>query len=123
MPWFPRTIVDLDSYADKVLEAGADLEADHPGFKVPTHSPQDQAYRERRASIVAMAKTYRHGMEIPRVQYTAEEIATWGVVYDHLTKLYPTHACKEHNTVFPLLEKFCGYSRNNIPQLQAQPPD
>lgn len=30
VPWFPRTIKDLDEKGDKVLSAGAELEADHP---------------------------------------------------------------------------------------------
>ena len=36
--------------------AGAELEADHPGF-------HDAEYRERRRMIVHNASTYKHGME------------------------------------------------------------
>ena len=31
------------------------------------------------------------------------------VVFSELTKLYPTHACREHNYVWPLLAQNCGY--------------
>jgi len=39
-------------------------------------------------------------------------------VFRQLTKLYPTHACKEFNHVFPLLVDNCGFREDNIPQLQ-----
>jgi hypothetical protein len=29
--WFPRRIKELDVFANQVLEAGADLDSDHPG--------------------------------------------------------------------------------------------
>lgn len=52
------------------------------------------------------------------MEYTEEEKATWGTVFKELKTLYPTHACREHNRVFPLLEKYCGYRQDNIPQLE-----
>jgi phenylalanine-4-hydroxylase len=52
------------------------------------------------------------------VEYTEQEKATWRTIFRELTKLYPTHACKEFNHVFPLLRENCGYSEDNIPQLQ-----
>lgn len=111
VPWFPRKISELDSFSGKTLDAGAELESDHPGFS-------DQNYRDRREVIVANAKAYRHGQVIPRVKYTEEELATWGVVYDKLASLYPRFGCKQFNNILPLLEHNCGYSRDNIPQLQ-----
>ncbi|KAJ3276443.1 hypothetical protein HDV01_005066 [Terramyces sp. JEL0728] len=111
VPWFPRKISDLDSFAEKVLSYGSELEADHPGFK-------DPAYRERRQMITNQALTYRHGNPLPHVEYTEKEIETWGIVYRKLRSMYKTHACFEHNYIFPLLEQNCGYSEHNIPQIE-----
>lgn len=55
IPWFPRKLSDLDSFADKTLQFGGDegeLSADHPGFT-------DPIYRKRRAEIARIARTYR----------------------------------------------------------------
>ncbi|KAL6059276.1 phenylalanine 4-monooxygenase, variant 2 [Balamuthia mandrillaris] len=111
MIWFPRKIVDLDGFAEKTLEFGEELDADHPGF-------HDKEYRERRADITRTAKQYRHGQEIPRIEYTEQEKETWGIVYRKLRGLYATHACSQFNHIFPLLEQNCGYSDKDIPQLE-----
>lgn len=111
VPWFPGRIRDLDRFANQILSYGAELDADHPGFT-------DPVYRARRKYFADIAFNYKHGQQLPHVEYTQEEIATWGKVFRQLTTLYPTHACKEHNHVFPLLVENCGYRKDNIPQLE-----
>ncbi|KAI1712463.1 biopterin-dependent aromatic amino acid hydroxylase domain-containing protein [Ditylenchus destructor] len=110
-PWFPMKISDIDQFANRVLSYGADLDADHPGFK-------DPVYRARRKEFADIAANYKYGEKIPRVQYTEEEIKTWRTIYNSLVRLYPTHACREFNYIFPLLQQNCGYGPDNIPQLQ-----
>jgi hypothetical protein len=63
--WFPRSIKELDCFATRVLDAGEDLQSDHPGFTDPT-------YRERRKYFAKVAIEYKHGTPIPHVHYTAE---------------------------------------------------
>lgn len=58
------------------------------------------------------------GDPIPRVEFTEEEVKTWGVVYRELNKLYPTHACREYLKNLPLLSKYCEFREDNIPQLE-----
>jgi len=111
VPWFPRKIQDLDKFANQILSYGSELDSDHPGFT-------DPVYRERRKEFADIAFFYKHGQPIPIVEYTEKEKSTWKTVYSNLKRLYKTHACYEHNHVFPLLEENCGYSEDSIPQLQ-----
>ncbi|XP_072340870.1 phenylalanine-4-hydroxylase [Scyliorhinus torazame] len=111
VPWFPRSIQDLDRFANQILSYGSELDSDHPGFT-------DSVYRARRKEFADIAYNYRHGDVIPRVEYTEDERKTWSIVFRELKTLYPTYACREHNRVFPLLEQYCGYRERNIPQLE-----
>nr|DBA17600.1 TPA: hypothetical protein GDO54_003022 [Pyxicephalus adspersus] len=111
VPWFPTKISDLDKCANRVLMYGSDLDADHPGFK-------DNVYRKRRKYFADVAMNYKHGDPIHRIDFTEEEVKTWGTVFRELNKLYPTHACREYLKNLPLLNKHCGYREDNIPQLE-----
>lgn len=68
--------------------------------------------------FVVVRVTTCSGDPLPFIEYTAEEVKTWGTVFRELTSLYPTHACKEYNHVFPLLVQNCGYTENSIPQFE-----
>nr|XP_015194181.1 PREDICTED: tryptophan 5-hydroxylase 1 isoform X3 [Lepisosteus oculatus] len=111
VPWFPKKISDLDKCANRVLMYGSDLDADHPGFK-------DNVYRKRRKYFADLAMSYKHGDPIPRIEFTEEEVKTWGTVYRELNKLYPTHACREYLKNLPLLSQYCDCREDNIPQLE-----
>ncbi|XP_052239527.1 phenylalanine-4-hydroxylase-like isoform X2 [Dreissena polymorpha] len=111
VPWFPRRIADLDRFANQILSYGSELDSDHPGFT-------DAVYRARRKEFADIAFNYKHGTPIPRVTYSEDEVKTWGTIFRELTKLYPTHACREFNHVFPLLRDNCGFREDNIPQLE-----
>jgi phenylalanine-4-hydroxylase len=52
VPWFPRRLSDLDTFAERTLQYGGELSADHPGFT-------DAEYRRRRAEITDIARNYR----------------------------------------------------------------
>ncbi|XP_011499128.1 PREDICTED: tryptophan 5-hydroxylase 1 [Ceratosolen solmsi marchali] len=110
MVWFPRKIADLDQ-AQNVLMYGTELDADHPGFK-------DPIYRKRREQFADIANSYKHGMPIPKIQYTPEEIKTWGTIFRELYQLYQKYACKEYLENWSKLVKYCGYREDNIPQLE-----
>nr|AAA69513.1 phenylalanine hydroxylase (pah) [Drosophila melanogaster] len=111
VPWFPRRIRDLDRFANQILSYGSELDADHPGFT-------DPEYAKRRKYFADIGYNYKHGQPLPHVDYTKEEIETWGIIFRNLTKLYKTHACREYNHVFPLLVDNCGFREDNIPQLE-----
>lgn len=112
----------------------------HQGFK-------DNVYRKRRKYFADLAIAYKQyvfvfplngcsgnllsldlilkfsllccsGDPIPRIEFTEEEVKTWGVVYRELNKLYPTHACREFLKNLPLLSKYCECREDNIPQLE-----
>lgn len=79
--WFPHHISELDLIANRTLDAGIDLEADHPGF-------HDIQYRKRRAKLAELALNHRMHHEIPKTEYTKEEIETWGLVWDTMEDLW-----------------------------------
>merc|ERR1719435_403525 len=112
VPWFPSKIQDLDRFANQILSYGSELDSNHPGFT-------DPVYRARRKEFADVAFNYKHGTPIPKVEYTEVEKGVWRTVYTKLKTMYKTHACYEHNHVFPLLEENVGYCPGKIPQLQT----
>jgi len=109
VPWFPRHVSELDRIAEHTLDAGVELEADHPGF-------HDVAYRARRAHIDQLARRHRHGEPVPLVTYTAREVATWREVYEQLRPLHQTFACEAYLRIVRELEVDCAFGPAHVPQ-------
>ena len=110
VPWFPTSLQDLDLCVQQTLDAGSDLESDHPGFN-------DEEYRNRRKEIADWANSFKFGDPIPRINYTDSEVKTWGSVLTKLRGMFNQYACKEYLEIFPLIEKHCGARADNIPQI------
>jgi len=83
-----------------------ELEADHPGFSDPD-------YRSRRDEIATMAPPLNSGEPPKIVDYSETECATWATVFEKLTALYPTHACRDFVAVIDDI----GYVSDAVPQL------
>jgi phenylalanine-4-hydroxylase len=64
------------------------LDPDHPGFR-------DASYRARRNEIARLALRYGSG-DVPPVEYTGDEHATWRTVWRNLTPLHDRYACSEY---------------------------
>lgn len=113
VPWFPVNIFDLNKIGKKTLneEDGIQM-VDHPGFK-------DKKYKERREHITQVALEYdMTNKEIPRIEYTKDEVSVWSYCYPKLKNLYKEGACQEFRGAFEAFEKHWGYAENNIPQLE-----
>ena len=100
---------ELDLIANRTLDAGTDLEADHPGFN-------DPVYRKRRQELAKFSQEYKWNKPIPYIDYTKEEISTWTSVWNRMEPLLDKYACKEYLEAFELMKRHCDYSRDNIPQ-------
>jgi hypothetical protein len=109
--WFPRHISELDMIVGRTLDAGIDLESDHPGFL-------DMDYRKRRAALTQAALNHRWDQPIETIDYVPEEIEVWSMVWDKMEGLWDDYACKEFIHSMELMKEHCGYGRDNIPQQQ-----
>lgn len=107
--WFPRHISELDMIANRVLDAGTDLQADHPGFS-------DQIYRRRRHELADFALNHQWNKPIAEIDYTENEIKCWTAVWDRMKPLWEKYACKEYLHSLDLMVKYCHYDRASIPR-------
>jgi phenylalanine-4-hydroxylase len=112
VPWFPVTMEEVDSLALLTLDAGIDLEnPDHPGF-------HDEVYRKRRSELAAAATEFKFGDSVALMDYSAEELECWRVIYNKVNPLLRAHACDEYLEVFADMQRECSFNETNIPQLR-----
>jgi phenylalanine-4-hydroxylase len=70
---------------------GGIIEVDHPSFT-------DKEYYQRRIDIGNASLNYKMSdSTIPIIDYNANENMVWGIVFEKLSEIYKTHACKEFN--------------------------
>lgn len=101
----PKSIHDVDN--GKILGFGGDLSDEHPGF-------HDDEYKQRRVMIANLARQHEIGEVIPRIEYSPQEVQVWATALGKLTRLFPTHACKEYLRTYKLF----NFREDAVPQLQ-----
>ncbi len=113
VPWFPKSINDLNSMGRKLLTANEELASDHPGFN-------DETYRKRREEIVHISNSYniQDCENIPIVNYTEEEKRVWKLMWEKLIPLQRKHACDEVLENMDIFIKDVGFRSDEIPQIK-----
>uniref|UniRef100_A0A8C5DF64 Tyrosine 3-monooxygenase-like n=1 Tax=Gouania willdenowi TaxID=441366 RepID=A0A8C5DF64_GOUWI len=109
--WFPCQMKDLDRCNLLVTKFDPNMDHEHPGFN-------DSAYRKRRSVIAELAFAHKQFDPLPVVDYTTEEVSTWGEVYRQLRGVYPSVACRQFLDGLQQLERECGYGEQRIPQIR-----
>jgi phenylalanine-4-hydroxylase len=114
VPWFPKSIQDLNMMGRSVLSVGDMFTPDHPGLL-------DEEYKRRRQEIVHTSNSYNleDGDKLPVVNYTEKETNLWSFMWDNLLPLQQKYACREFNDSLKAFIKEAGFSREKIPQLSA----
>lgn len=107
--WFPRHLSELDLIANRILDAGTDLQANHPGFR-------DQTYRRRRHELANFALNHKWNKTIAEISYTENEIKCWTAVWDRMEPLWEQYACREYLHAMNLMIDHCSYGRMRIPR-------
>ena len=102
---------ELDQCNHLVTKFEPDLDMDHPGWS-------DREYRSRRKVIADISFNYKSGDRIPRIEYTKDEVKTWGAVYSKVVELLPGRASRIHRKYLELMKKECGFAEDNIPQME-----
>ncbi|CAD6192102.1 unnamed protein product [Caenorhabditis auriculariae] len=109
--WFPRHISDLDKCSRCVTKYEPTTDPRHPGHG-------DEAYIARRQFLNDLALEYKHGDEIPLVDYTEAEHQTWKAVYEKLRELHVSHTCTAYRENLKMLEEENVLNSERIPQIR-----
>merc|ERR1712142_1075731 len=121
-------MVELDSTTGDIEGALEDIKTHSSIFEIFTRNYKDNAeavpwFPRRIQDLDKFANqilSYGSELDSDHPGFTDQVYrARRKVVFNNLKRLYKTHACYEHNHVFPLLEENCGYSEDDIPQLQT----
>jgi len=113
VPWFPKSINDLNTMGRKLLSGNDQLASDHPGFN-------DDTYLKRREEIVDISNSYNmeDGQNIPIVNYTEKEKKVWKFMWEMLIPLQRKHACDEILENMDLFIKDVNFRADEIPQIK-----
>lgn len=113
VPWFPKSLLDLNKIGRDIKVGGETLLNDHPGF-------YDPIYKARRTEIEQDSKDFlfSENNNVNFVNYTEEENNLWTYMWDKITPLQNEYACDEFKENMDKLVKAKVLGREKIPQLR-----
>jgi phenylalanine-4-hydroxylase len=112
VPWFPRTLPEINDVGKHLLDRPDESAQSHPYFK-------DIEYRKRRDMFNEVAQSWTITDPIPHIDYTQDDLKAWSYIYRNIKPLHQQYFCKKFNENFAKLEKYCKLGENNICQLGA----